>query len=113
MNTGLLGPEGLVDSGVILQGYDNTLYPETHMEGEYREVHSLMIDGGTRFGASTVAFDGQEELLWVGNLGVSLTITSSVSFCYFTSSLSTRYFLVLESAFCLMISFVICDFRDI
>ena len=42
-----------------------------HLEGEYHEIHSVVVDGGDRFAVSSVAFDGQEELLWNGNGGVS------------------------------------------
>ena len=67
-----MGPDGMVPDNGNMMGYDENMFPEAHLEGEYQELHSLMIDGGNRFGASTVAFDGQEELLWVGNLGVSV-----------------------------------------
>jgi hypothetical protein len=38
--------------------------------GEFQKVHSLLVDGGDRFGVSAVTVDLQEELIWMGNQGV-------------------------------------------
>jgi len=35
------------------------------------------VDRGDRFGVSAVVFDGQEEMLWMGNAGVSFSHVSS------------------------------------
>ena len=42
-----------------------------HGENEFNELHSILVDGGDRFGVSTLNFDTQ-ELLWMGNQGVGL-----------------------------------------
>ncbi len=47
-------------------GGEAAVYNQT----EFVEVKNLMVDGGDQFGVSAVAFDAQEELLWMGNQGV-------------------------------------------
>ena len=39
--------------------------------GEFQESHSVLVDGGDRFGVSAVIVDWKEELVWMGNSGVS------------------------------------------
>lgn len=40
-------------------------------DAEYHQTGSLVVDGGDHFSVSAVAFDPQQELLWMGNMGVS------------------------------------------
>jgi hypothetical protein len=53
---------------------------------EYKQLHSLMVDGGDRFGVSCLCFDTQ-ELLWMGNQGVCSQIFKKnlSSWCIFSS----------------------------
>lgn len=40
---------------------------------DYHDIHSVLVDGGDRFGVSACMFDKQ-DLLWMGNSGVSTTM---------------------------------------
>lgn len=44
------------------------------------QVKSVLVDRGDQFGVSSVVFDGREEMLWMGNAGVSRTCI----FCTFS-----------------------------
>lgn len=55
-------------------------YPEPYAtDNEFIESQTILADGGDRFGVSTVSFDMEEELLWMGNQGVSCNSHLSVS----------------------------------
>jgi hypothetical protein len=63
-------------------------FAEGYTDAEFQETHTILADGGDRFGVSAVAFDQQEELLWMGNQGVSI-VKIYVMWCKETTSCST------------------------
>ncbi|XP_041478319.1 PAN2-PAN3 deadenylation complex catalytic subunit PAN2-like isoform X1 [Lytechinus variegatus] len=74
MVEGGYGPE---DHGgpPVVEDYVNGSHSQLHMgnSGMYQELRSVMMDGGDRFGVSTIMADTQEELVWVGNQGGHVT----------------------------------------
>nr|CAD7411340.1 unnamed protein product [Timema cristinae] len=46
-------------------------FGDSYPEAEFQQTHTILADGGDRFGVCALAFDQQEELLWMGNQGVS------------------------------------------
>ena len=73
---GMISMEDHDGSGMVggsKESYDPNLY-------EFLEVKNFMVDGGDRFGVTSVSFDGQEELLWMGNHGVSAGIPPGIPY---------------------------------
>lgn len=58
---------------------------ENYSDGVFTEKSSFLIDGGDRFGVSTVSWDFQEELVWVGNQGGHVTSYYGPTFHKYTS----------------------------
>ena len=59
-------------TGAIIEAFPDER--EVYPQGEFVQIKNLMVDGGDQFGVSAVAFDRQEELLWMGNAGVSSSL---------------------------------------
>nr|CAD7460794.1 unnamed protein product [Timema tahoe] len=53
-------------------------FGDSYPEAEFQQTHTILADGGDRFGVCALAFDQQEELLWMGNQGYSSPMTSLV-----------------------------------
>ncbi|RXG56082.1 PAB-dependent poly(A)-specific ribonuclease subunit PAN2 [Armadillidium vulgare] len=67
---------------------DYTEAPEENFDsenGEFRESHVFLMDGGDRFGVSSIAFDVKEELVWAGNQGGHVTSYLSSDTMKYTS----------------------------
>ncbi|XP_035212359.1 PAN2-PAN3 deadenylation complex catalytic subunit PAN2-like isoform X2 [Stegodyphus dumicola] len=76
--------------GGQLESYANGLQLSGYCDGmalgqEYSLLQSILVDGGTHFGVSTVSFDNYEELLWMGNQGGHMTSYSTAELQKYTS----------------------------
>lgn len=78
-----------LDGGQI-EPYSNGLQMSGYCDGlalgqEYSLLQSILVDGGSHFGVSTLSFDTFEELLWIGNQGGHMTSYSSAELQKYTS----------------------------
>lgn len=60
----------------FVPGSEHFVSPE-YVESEFQERRTILADGGEQFGVTAVAFDRQEELLWMGNHGVIIYFLST------------------------------------
>lgn len=59
-------------AGAFPQDYSQQYLIPTK-DADYELRSSMLVDGGDRFGVSSVVFDKYEELIWMGNQGVSVS----------------------------------------
>ena len=74
-------PDGtMVPAESLMVGPDESIVSEedsfnqhnsgVFQQGEFMEVKHVGVDGGDRFSPTAVAFDQEQELVWMGNAGV-------------------------------------------
>ena len=56
------------------------------LDTEFQETQTILADGGDQFGVSAIAFDVQEELLWMGNQGVRIDAAEGLITVFYCSS---------------------------
>lgn len=61
---------------------------------EYSEFGTVLADGGDRFAVSAICFDSEEELLWMGNEGVRIYLSFTLSKMQYVIVLGPCYILL-------------------